>query len=123
MASSVSRLMAAVASALVDNQGLNWPRAIAPLQVIIIPRDIGLVGNAVDLHDKITSECPGTDAILDDRLKRDTLHKLHEADAIGFPIILVLGKSWEHRKIEVQCRRLGRTKNDTHDLVDDLPVR
>ena len=118
----VSRLIAAVASALVDNRGLNWPRAIAPFQVVIIPWDIGLVGDAMGLYDKITSECPGVDAILDDRPKRDALYKLHEADAIGFPIILVVGKSWEHGKVEVQCRRLGRTKNDPHVLVEDLPT-
>jgi prolyl-tRNA synthetase len=57
----VSRLRAAVASALVDNRGLNWPYAITPFQVIIIPRDLELVGNAVHLYDKITSECPGVD--------------------------------------------------------------
>ena len=116
----VSRLIAAVASALVDDRGLNWPRAIAPFHVVIIPRDLGLMEPAAGLYDRVITECLSVDAIIDDRPKRDALYKLHEADAIGFPIILVLGKSWEQGKVEIQCRRLGRTKNDPHVLVDEV---
>ena len=118
----VSRLIAAVASALADDRGLNWPCAIAPFQVVIIPRDLGMMNPAAGLYDRVTTECPNVDAIIDDRPKRDALYKLHEADAIGFPIILVLGKSWEQGKVEIQCRRLGRTKNDPHVLVDEVPT-
>ena len=118
----ISRLIAAVASALVDSRGLNWPRVIAPFQVVIIPRDPGLVNDAASLYDRIMAECPDMDAIIDDRPKRELLYKLHEADAIGFPVILVVGKSWEHGKVEVQCRRLNRTKNDPHVLVEDIPL-
>lgn len=118
----VSRLIAAVASALVDERGLNWPRAIAPFQVVIIPQKPGLAEDAAALYDKIMSTCPDVDAIIDDRPKRGLPHKLFEADAIGFPIILVLGKGWEEGKVEIQCRRLGRTKNDPHVLVDDIPT-
>jgi prolyl-tRNA synthetase len=118
----ISRLIAAVASALLDDRGLNWPRMIAPFQAVIIPRDAGRMKDAAGLYDKITSECPGLDAIIDDRPKRDVLSKLHEADAIGFPIILVVGKGWEHGKVELQCRRLGRTKNEPHVLVEEVPT-
>ena len=118
----VSRLIAAVASALVDSRGLNWPRAIAPFQVVIIPRTTGLLEDAAGLYDQITAKCVDTDVIIDDRPKRDALYKLHEADAIGFPIILVIGKSWEHGEVEIQCRRLGRTKNDPHVPVEEVPT-
>jgi prolyl-tRNA synthetase len=118
----VSRLIAAVASALADDSGLNWPRAIAPFQVVIIPQKPSLTEDAARLYDKITSACPDVDIIIDDRPKRDLPHKLFEADAIGFPVILVLGKGWKEGKVEVQCRRLGRTKNDPHVLVEDLPT-
>jgi prolyl-tRNA synthetase len=118
----VSRLIAAVASALADDRGLNWPRAIAPFQAVIIPQKATLMEDAAALYDKITSECPDVDIIIDDRPKRSLPYKLFEADAIGFPIILVLGKGWEQGKVEVQCHRLGRTKNDPHVLVDDIPT-
>jgi prolyl-tRNA synthetase len=116
----ISRLIAAVASVLADDRGLNWPRAIAPFQAVIIPQNPELTEEAAALYDKITSGCPDVDIIIDDRPKRGLPHKLFEADAIGFPIILVLGKSWEEGKVEIQCRRLGRTKNDPHVLVEDI---
>lgn len=118
----VSRLIAAIASALADDSGLNWPRAIAPFQVVIIPQKPSLTEDAEILYDKITSDCPDVDIIIDDRPKRDLPYKLFEADVIGFPVIVVLGKGWKEGKVEVQCRRLGRTKNDPHVHVEDLPA-
>jgi prolyl-tRNA synthetase len=117
----VSRLIAAAAAALADDRGLNWPRAIAPFQIVIIPQRPSLIEDATALYDMITSDCPDVDIIIDDRPKRDLPHKLFEADLIGFPVILVLGKSWKEGKVELQCRRLGRTKSDPDVLVEDLP--
>ena len=106
----VSRLIAAVADSLADDKGLNWPRIIAPFEAIIIPIK-GMEGEAADVYDLLTgstghpSQGP-IDAILDDR-KREFGWKIKDADMIGYPIIVILGRGWKSdRECEVQCRRL-----------------
>ena len=117
----VSRLIAAVADCLVDHKGLNWPRIIAPFEAIIIATK-GLESEAADIYDMLTTSethCfqRAIDAILDDR-KRDFGWKMKDADLIGYPLIVVLGRSWKtDEKCEVQCRRLGIKESVS---IDDL---
>ena len=107
----VSRLVGAIASILADSKGLNWPAAIAPFQAVVVPAK----GN----EDEAETLChvlrgleyqdseEGVDVVLDDR-KKAMGWKLNDADLIGYPLILVLGRAWKtERKVEVQCRRLG----------------
>lgn len=122
----VSRLIATVADILSDPQGLNWPRCIAPFEVIVIPTARDLQAEAVAIYDLLSFSSPpssstpssskfnergwGYDALLDDRLNRETGWKLKDADLIGYPVIVVLGKTWRMSgglEVEVQCRRLG----------------
>lgn len=107
----VSRLIAAVADYLADHKGLNWPRIIAPFEAIIIPTK-GTESEAAAVYDLLTtstghlSQGP-VDAIVDDR-KRDFGWKIKDADLIGYPIIVILGRGWKSdRECEVQCRRLS----------------
>ena len=106
----VSRLIAAVADSLADDKGLSWPRIIAPFEAIIIPTK-GMEDEADDIYDLLTSSTghPSQgpiDAILDDR-KREFGWKIKDADMIGYPIIVILGRDWKSdRECEVQCRRL-----------------
>lgn len=122
----VSRLIAATASCLSDEKGLNWPRAIAPFQVAIVPRglDTALLEGASNIYDEITSEGSSIDAIIDDRAGTPLPWKLNDADMIGYPIIIILGRDWAEQKVEVQCRRLGvkATVNvtDVRGFVEDL---
>ncbi|KAH7031853.1 prolyl-tRNA synthetase [Macrophomina phaseolina] len=84
----VSRMIAAVADALADAKGLNWPRVVAPFEVVVIP------GKGVDI-DK-------------DAEKNVAMGwKLGDADLVGFNVVVILGKAWRDGKCEVQCRRLG----------------
>lgn len=114
----VSRLVAAIASILSDARGLNWPASIAPFQAVIIPGK----GNEADAEglyrslrksmrvaaredDDVGSEAE-FDAVLDDRNKQMGW-KLNDADLVGYPLVVVLGRAWKkERKVEVQCRRL-----------------
>lgn len=142
----VSRIIAAVASSLVDAQGLNWPRVIAPFETIIIPAK-GLESAAVQVYDLLRSvsldhddggnsrhsqtddsavvttstgtAAGGTvnatsriDVILDDRDK-DLAWKFKDADLIGYPVMVIVGRTWRSKSpgiVEVQCRRLGFRK-------------
>jgi prolyl-tRNA synthetase len=122
----VSRLIAATASCLSDERGLNWPRAIAPFQVAIVPRssEFSLLEGASSIYDKITSDGQSIDALVDDRAETALPWKLKDADMIGYPVIIILGRAWAEQRVEVQCRRLNvkATVNvsDVRNLVEDL---
>lgn len=52
------------------------------------------------------------DVVLDDRSGKNLGWKMKDADLIGYPVVVVLGKRWkESREVEVQCRRLGVVRN------------
>lgn len=106
----LSRLISAVASTLVDSTGLNWPRVMAPFEVVVIPGK-GMDEHANQIYDMITTTTTLIDVVLDDRPQKDLIWKLKDADLIGFPILVIVGRSYLRdpgiRKVEVQCRRLG----------------
>ncbi|CAG7916463.1 unnamed protein product [Penicillium olsonii] len=99
----VSRMISAVANRLADSRGLNWPRAMAPYEVVVVPGK-GLETVADQVYDNLTD---AVDVILDDRDK-GMGWKLGDADMIGYPVIVVAGHGWKkNQTLEVQCRRLG----------------
>lgn len=110
----VSRLIAAVASCLADERGLNWPRVIAPFEVVILvakPEPDRLQA-AEQIYDRLSSsESGAADVLLDDRQEQGLGWKLKDADVIGYPVIVVLGKGFDGGMVEVQCRRL-KVKQD-----------
>lgn len=103
----VSRILAAVAEHKADDKGLNWPRSIAPYEVVMIPtsaasEEIG------QLQDSLAEVA---DVVMDDR-KKAFGWKMQDADLTGYPIIVVMGKAWkEKQECEVQCRALGVKEN------------
>lgn len=105
----VSRLLGASASLLADSKGLNWPIAIAPFSVLVVAAG-GVSSTEVGaLYDEVDASLSSNriDAIIDDR-DRPMGWKLNDADLIGYPFIIVLGKAWKQRRaVELQCRRLG----------------
>jgi prolyl-tRNA synthetase len=117
----VSRILGAVAEHKADERGLNWPRAIAPFEIVVIPTS-GVNSQTLEFHDKLTSwssSGPGFDAVLDDR-KETFGWKMQDADMIGYPVTIVLGKAWREKGIcEVQCRSLSLKDNVA---VEDLPL-
>lgn len=102
----VSRLIGASAALLQDEKGLNWPRAIAPFEVVLVSAAGVPQEDVTEVYD--TLQVSGLDVVLDDRSGKSLGWKLKDADLIGYPVIAVLGKAWkEDRRVEVQCRRLG----------------
>jgi prolyl-tRNA synthetase len=105
----VSRLIGAAAACLHDSKGLNWPRAIAPFEAIIVPTPDIPEADIHQVYDKLQSA--GIDVVLDDRADKGVGWKLKDADLIGYPVIMVLGRGWKDAKtVEIQCRRLGFKK-------------
>ena len=110
----VSRIIGAVASLLSDTKGLNWPRVIAPYEVIVVNDAKIKETDTAEVYDAVYGEGRSSDVdiVLDDRAGRSLGWKLKDADLIGYPVIVVLGRGWkEQRKVEVQCRRLGVKKD------------
>ncbi|KAI0860701.1 class II aaRS and biotin synthetase [Xylaria cubensis] len=105
----VSRIIGAVAEHLGDERGLNWPRAIAPFEVVVIPGKNMEEDAATVSHSLIGTSDAFTpiDLVLDDRAESFPW-KLKDADLVGYPVIVILGRKWtSDRLCEVQCRRLG----------------
>ncbi|KAH7403588.1 prolyl-tRNA synthetase-like protein [Cadophora sp. MPI-SDFR-AT-0126] len=109
----VSRIIGAVADTLADDKGLNWPRVIAPFEVLVVP----VKGNevaALSVYDMLHEASPKSerslDLVLDDR-SQSFSWKMHDADLIGYPVIVVVGRKWKSEQLcEIQCRRLGLRK-------------
>ena len=128
----VSRIIAAIAEGFRDEKGLMWPRAIAPFEICII----GTKGEGMeDIYDILTSEnaseggmgagtSPRTlDVVLDDRDK-SLVWKLNDADLIGYPVLLVLGRKWKSDgKVEVQCRSKSWSGENKSMIVEVSEVK
>lgn len=100
----VSRIFGAVAENRADSRGLNWPRAIAPFEVAVIPSS-AVNDEILDFFDSLTGT-GSIDAVLDDR-KKAFGWKMKDADMTGYPVVVILGKAWRERGVcEVQCRAL-----------------
>ena len=107
----VSRLVATIAHVLADAKGLNWPRVVAPFEVVVVSHPKVTPSDEEQVYDQLATrhaldEDP-LDVILDDRTK-DLSWKLNDADLIGYPVIVVLGRRWikGDKMCEVQCRQL-----------------
>ncbi|KAI9888441.1 MAG: hypothetical protein M1814_006946 [Vezdaea aestivalis] len=107
----ITRMIGAFAAALADKENLNWPRVMAPFEAVIIPgKDLGNAG--YEVYDALSSRTQSpdplvfVDTVLDDRDK-SLAWRMKDADLIGVPVVVVLGKVWKASgKCEVQCRRL-----------------
>lgn len=114
----VSRLIAAAASAMSTADGLVWPRAISPFQVVIMTlKDIpetqeAHLEHAHHIYDQLLSDEFGQiDAILDDRADLGPGWKFKDAELIGYPVTVAIGSQMtKSNLVEIECRRLGRLK-------------
>ncbi|XXG98681.1 hypothetical protein Hte_005010 [Hypoxylon texense] len=116
----VSRIIGAVADHLADEKGLNWPRAIAPFEVVVVPGK-GLENDGVIVSEYLANSQVSRplDLLLDDR-PESLPWKMRDADLVGYPIIVILGRGWSSDRLcEVQCRRLSSV---SHILLEDLPM-
>lgn len=127
----VSRMIAAVADTLADKKGLNWPRVMAPFEVVVVPAK-GLDDAASEVYDVLCSSkdlhhSPRLDVVVDDRVQSFPW-KMGDADLIGYPVIVVVGRRWKDERVcEVQCRRLNvreeRSLDQLPEFVESLLCR
>lgn len=104
----ITRTVAASIEQNHDKDGIIWPVAIAPYEVVIVPannKDEGAMNAARHLYDEM-EDCRD-EVILDDRDERAGI-KFKDADLIGYPIRVTIGKKWkESGLVEVRLRRSG----------------
>lgn len=100
----VSRAMAAAVEQKNDKDGIIWPVSIAPYHVVIVPTAVeGPVWEAaLGLYEELTRE--GVEVVLDDRDERAGV-KFKDADLIGYPIRVTVGKKFpETGQVEFKKR-------------------
>lgn len=106
----VGRTMAAAIEQNNDENGIIWPKAIAPFEVVVVPVN-GKNAQQMELAEKVYKELKdaGVDALLDDRKDRAGV-KFKDADLIGYPIRITVGpKTVEDDVLELKVRRTGET--------------
>ena len=105
----VNRIIASLIERSHDENGIIWPLSLAPYQVIIIPvnvNDTNSMGMANSIYDDLTNN-EGTDVLLDDRDQRPGV-KFKDADLIGIPIKIIIGKKFtETKELEIKLRKSG----------------
>jgi prolyl-tRNA synthetase len=103
----VSRVLSAVVEQHYDANGIIWPMDIAPYQVHLIPvavKDEFQMQAAQLLYDRLLAE--GVEVLLDDRNERAGV-KFKDADLIGIPLRIVVGRDIVTGQVEYMERRAG----------------
>jgi len=105
----VSRLAAAIIEQNNDQQGIIWPGEITPYDILIIPLDVTngqIREKAENIYQRLIEQ-QKIKALLDDRDERAGV-KFKDADLIGVPLQLILGKEFlKNGNIELKIRRSG----------------
>ena len=107
-----SRGVAAIAEGTHDELGLCWPREVAPADVHIVAtgKDEGIYAAAERVAHELSAQ--GLEVLYDDRPKVSPGVKFKDAELIGVPTIVVVGKGLADGTIEVKDRATG----ERHDL-------
>ena len=118
----IERIMVGAIEEHADENGIVWPMSIAPFHVIILPLDTR-VKEAWDAAEKIYDKCweTGVEALIDDR-DQSPGFKFKDADLLGIPIQIILGKrAIDSGNAEVKIRRTGERTNVPLDELMENP--
>ena len=105
----VNRIIASLIERSHDENGIIWPLSLAPYKVIIIPVNVSDT-NSMQMANSIyedLSNNPGIEVLFDDRDLRPGV-KFKDADLIGVPIKIIVGKKFtETKELEIKLRKSG----------------
>ena len=114
----VSRTLAAAIEQYHDENGIIWPRAIAPFEAVIVPinaKDEALMSTSQTIYTALQDA--GVDVLLDDRKDRAGV-KFKDADLIGYPLRITVSKNTlENNEVEIQIRKSGEAITCAIDSV------
>lgn len=103
----VTRVMAAAVEQNYDENGIVWTPEIAPFEVIVIPVNVKndeIRETAEKIYEELKNK--GLDVLIDDRNARPGF-KFKDADLIGIPVQVIVGKKVSEGKVEIKVRKTG----------------
>jgi prolyl-tRNA synthetase len=106
----VTRLIAAIIEQSHDEKGIIWPLTASPFDyhlILVVPSHKVQRGVAENIYQEL--ERRGLEVLYDEREVAPGV-KFADADLIGIPFQIVVGKKVEGGKIEVKLRRTGERK-------------
>jgi len=111
----VTRAVAALAEQTYDELGLCWPRAVAPADVHVVAtgKDDTVFTAAAELADQL--EARGVRVLYDDRRGVSPGVKFKDAELLGVPTIVVVGRGLDSGVVELRDRRSGEREEITVD--------
>jgi prolyl-tRNA synthetase len=102
----ISRAVAVIAEQHHDERGLVWPREVAPYDVHVVPVGRGdQLAHALELGERL--DATGLRVLVDDRPDASAGVKLTDAELIGVPTVVVVGRRVGDGVVEVRDRRSG----------------
>ena len=119
----VTRAVAALAESNHDDKGIVWPRAVAPADVHVVATGRGseIFEAAAKLSEDL--EAAGLEVIYDDRPKVSPGVKFGDAELIGVPTILVVGRGLADGVVEIKDRATGVAENVPVDAAVEYVLR
>ncbi|MDQ4084960.1 MAG: proline--tRNA ligase [Actinomycetota bacterium] len=107
----VSRAVAAIVENSHDELGIVWPREVAPADVHVVAT--GKDAEVYEVADRLSSDLQsaGVQVLYDDRQKVSPGVKFKDAELVGVPTIVVVGKGLAEGTVEVRDRRTGEREN------------
>ncbi|MDC7123506.1 proline--tRNA ligase [Cellulomonas fimi] len=120
----VTRVLAALAEANHDDRGLAWPAHVAPAHVHVVAT--GKDATVFDAADEIARELSGRgiEVLYDDRPKVSPGVKFADAELLGVPLVVVVGRGLAEGVVEVRPRAGGDAQQvPVADVVEHVAAR
>ena len=118
----VSRVLAAIIEQYHDDDGIIWPSIVAPYKVIVVPtkaNDEEIMGVAEKIYGELTKA--GCEVLIDDRNERPGV-KFKDADLLGIPLRITVGRRAGEGIVEVKRRDSSETSEITVDEAVGLAL-
>lgn len=116
----VTRTVQAAIEQSYDQDGIIWPKSIAPFQVhlcVLDPKDAALMEAADNFYNKMNAQ--NIDVLMDDRDERPGV-KFKDADLLGMPVRVVIGrKGLDNNQLEVVNRKTKEVVKVSLDELDN----
>ena len=124
----VSRLIAAIIEQNNDENGIIWPKEVAPYLVHLVCLDMKKdvqKETAEKIYNKLLEE--KVEVLYDDRIERPGV-KFNDADLIGLPIQIIVGRKADEGIVEIKVRKTGEREEvlienlykKLHEIIEKL---
>ena len=119
----ISRLLSAIIEQNHDDNGMIWPRSIAPFDIHVVPVNVKneTQRTLAEEIEKLLQDA-GYQVLLDDRKERAGV-KFADSDLMGLPVRITVGKKADDGIVEIKLRKSGETVEvKVDELVDSLAI-